>query len=102
MDSKFEATFGCVLDPPQRCAHNPSAPSEPLGPTDWWDVSQVDGWTLPYKVEIDGDCPSAPKTIDCSKLSLDSCPSEEELGKGIGRKSLRLLDQARSSETVAR
>ena len=31
---------------------------DPLGPIDWWDVSQVDGWTLPYKVVVKGDCPA--------------------------------------------
>ena len=47
---------------PKRCAVNPSLPSEHLGSTDWWDVSQVDGWTLPYKVKVVGDCPAAPDT----------------------------------------
>ena len=40
VDSKFEATFGCMPDSPS-CAVNPSLPSEKLGPEDWWDVSQV-------------------------------------------------------------
>ena len=35
-----------------KCAVNPSLPSEQLGVEDWWDVSQVDGWTLPYKVSV--------------------------------------------------
>mmetsp|Transcript_28853 Transcript_28853/g.58058 ORF Transcript_28853/g.58058 Transcript_28853/m.58058 type:complete len:200 (-) Transcript_28853:861-1460(-) len=40
VDSKFEATFGC-LPGTESCEVNPSLPSEKLGPTDWWDVSQV-------------------------------------------------------------
>jgi len=99
VDSKFEATFGCMPGT-KSCAHNPSDPSQPLGPTDWWDVSQVDGWTLPYKVEVLGDCPQAPKTIDCSRLSLSSCPSDEDLGGTTGKTTLRLRDPAGSGETV--
>jgi len=90
VDSKFEATFGC-LPGTANCAHNPSLPTEPLGPTDWWDVSQVDGWTLPYKVEVVGDCPASPKLIDCSRLSLESCPAGEELGGSAGKETLQLL-----------
>ena len=45
VDSKFEATFGCMPGT-DNCAVNPSKPSERLGETDWCDVSQVYGWTL--------------------------------------------------------
>jgi len=98
VDSKFEATFGCMVEA-SKCAHNPSLPSEPLGPTDWWDVSQVDGWTLPYKVEIVGECPGAPAVIDCSSLSLDSCPEDDNLGPS-GTHSLRVHDPDDPSLTV--
>jgi hypothetical protein len=91
IDSKFEATFGCLPGSRQKCAVNPSDPSQSLGPTDWWDVSQVDGWTLPYSVKVVGDCPAAPQTIDCSKLSLDVCPDAEDLGLTGGPESLRLM-----------
>jgi len=80
LDSKFEATFGCLPSASKPCAVNPSDPSMPLGPTDWWDTSQVDGWTLPYKVDVVGDCPQAPSTIDCSRLTLSACPTTEDLG----------------------
>ena len=99
VDSKFEATFGCMTSP-DKCARNPSLPSEALGPTDWWDVSQVDGWTLPYKVEIAGDCPGAPPSIDCSQLSLKSCPETESFGGSVGTLSLRLKDVGGSGDTV--
>jgi len=78
VDSKFEATFGC-LPGTAECAANPSAPWERLTSVDWWDVSQVDGWTLPYKVELLGPC-DAPRVIDCSGLTFDGCPAVEELG----------------------
>jgi hypothetical protein len=104
VDSKFEATFGCTLSDVSKCATNPSSPNpakpDPLGPIDWWDVSQVDGWTLPYKVVVRGDCPSAPKEIDCSNLSLDSCPDKEELGLKSGPTSLKLLDAQGSGAAV--
>jgi len=89
VDSKFEASFGCMPGT-KKCAHNPSAPAEPLGPVDWWDVSQVDGWTLPYRVDVKGAC-DAPKTIDCSGLALSQCPSHETLSE-YGMQSLQVLD----------
>ncbi len=57
-------------------------------------MSQVDGWTLPYRVDVVGDCPQAPSTIDCSQLSLDACPESEDLGLSSGPESLRLLDRS--------
>ncbi|KAL1524819.1 hypothetical protein AB1Y20_019699 [Prymnesium parvum] len=90
VDSKFEATFGCMPDSPN-CAVNPSQPSEKLGPEDWWDVSQVDGWTLPYKVAVEGEC-DAPNLIDCSGLALSECPAEDSLGKAHPHESLQLFD----------
>lgn len=97
IDSKFEATFGCTLSDTSKCATNPSSPDpahpDPVGPIDWWDVSQVDGWTLPYKVEIIGDCPAvSSKVIDCSHLSLDECPAKEDLGLKSGPETLQLVD----------
>ena len=91
IDSKFEATFGCMPNSKTPCAHNPSDPTQPIGPIDWWDVSQVDGWTLPYKVDIVGNCPQSPQQIDCSRLSLDSCPKSEDLGLPSGAETLKLL-----------
>ena len=98
IDSKFEATFGCMPGSKTPCAVNPSDLTQQIGPTDWWDVSQVDGWTLPYKVDIVGECPMAPKQIDCSRLSLHSCPTNEDLGLGGKGESLQLLG---SDGTVA-
>ena len=101
IDSKFEASFGCLPSvKSERCAVNPSLPSEHLGSTDWWDVSQVDGWTLPYKVKVVGDCPAAPDTIDCSRLSLTSCPNKEDLGLKGGPSTLRLFDLNNHSEVT--
>ena len=101
VDSKFEATFGCMPETAAvgGCASNPSAPAQALGPDDWWDVSQVDGWTLPYKVEVVGECDCATKVIDCSRLKLSSCPTSEYLGKAYGNQSLLLTDPG-STATV--
>ena len=101
IDSKFEATFGCLPSVKKdKCAINPSLPSEHIGPIDWWDVSQVDGWTLPYKVKVVGDCPASPEVIDCSRLSLDSCPDEEAMGLKSGPETLRLVNNANKSEVI--
>eukprot|EP00418_Pyrodinium_bahamense_P045718 CAMPEP_0179188074 /NCGR_PEP_ID=MMETSP0796-20121207/93337_1 /TAXON_ID=73915 /ORGANISM="Pyrodinium bahamense, Strain pbaha01" /LENGTH=587 /DNA_ID=CAMNT_0020892163 /DNA_START=42 /DNA_END=1806 /DNA_ORIENTATION=+ len=79
VDTKFEATFGRAGQP---C--NAAVPSE-MGGCDSIDVSLVDGWTLPFKFEVkSGTCTAKEKTvsvIDCSGLTLDKCPSDEDLGK---------------------
>lgn len=68
VDSKFEATWNS-------------------NGVDWWDTSAVDGFTLPYKVEVSGSC-SQP-TIDCSHLTWDSCPHENIAGVGDTDLTLR-------------
>jgi len=80
VDSKFEASFGVNGKP---C--NPQTPggTEMLG-CDYLDISLVDGYTLPLKLEIDGDCRDSLSDalvdeIDCSELSLDACPTQEVL-----------------------
>mmetsp|Transcript_14028 Transcript_14028/g.23243 ORF Transcript_14028/g.23243 Transcript_14028/m.23243 type:complete len:330 (-) Transcript_14028:230-1219(-) len=98
VDSKFEASFGC-LKKASHCAVNPSAPSEQLGHVDWWDVSQVDGWTLPYRVDLFGAC-DAPRTIDCSELALSQCPTSENIGLKYGKQSLQIYDPNDSSRAV--
>jgi len=89
INTLFEPTFGCIAGT-QQCAFNPAAdPSQypncashpsaancpPLGPTDFFDISAVDGFTLPMKVEATGTNCSAPSK-DASMLDLASCPAE--------------------------
>lgn len=68
VDTKFEASFG--------------GPGE----LDWVDMSLVDGWTLPFKFEMQGTCWAAEgnrqveSVVDCSGLSLDECPMSEDVG----------------------
>lgn len=63
VDSKFEATFG---------------DKNTAEPVDWWDTSGVDGYTVPYKLELDEGCPNG-KSLDCSQLALSDCPRDEVL-----------------------
>lgn len=77
-DSKFEATFA-PADAPTR---------------DTVDVSLVDGWTLPFKLETSGgSCTrqgEAFSKLDCSELSLKQCPQSEMInGKAV---SLHAID----------
>eukprot|EP00930_Biecheleria_cincta_P039298 TRINITY_DN27024_c0_g1_i1.p1 TRINITY_DN27024_c0_g1~~TRINITY_DN27024_c0_g1_i1.p1 ORF type:complete len:1010 (-),score=112.64 TRINITY_DN27024_c0_g1_i1:110-3139(-) len=76
VDSKFEATWG-----------------NQQGKVDWWDTSQVDGYTLPYTLQLSEHCKksgaSAPD-IDCSGLTLSSCPVDENLGSAGSQVDLRL------------
>jgi hypothetical protein len=103
IDTLFEATFGCATNPDSSahqsgCAFNPGDPAaqcqefpDPencpsLGFDDSYDVSAVDGYTLPMTIEVTppagtttgGTCsgPHAVTTIDASGLDLASCPSE--------------------------
>lgn len=82
IDTKFEATWGRQGEP---C--NPKDPGEMAG-CDFIDVSLVDGWTLPFKLEIvAGSCTGnaekhVPGPIDCSGLTVDNCPVDEDLGQG--------------------
>lgn len=84
VDTKFEASFGINGQP---C--DPSFPggSKLLG-CDHIDLSLVDGFTLPVKLTIDGDCNSSTpeggriEEIDCSGLTADVCPRAEHLTEG--------------------
>lgn len=89
VNTLFEPTFGCIkgtkqcaFDPAAdatqypNCAKNPSSTTcPPLIATDFYDISAVDGFTLPLKVEATGANCSAPEK-DASMLDLASCPSE--------------------------
>mmetsp|Transcript_42831 Transcript_42831/g.136103 ORF Transcript_42831/g.136103 Transcript_42831/m.136103 type:complete len:393 (+) Transcript_42831:82-1260(+) len=81
IDTKFEATWGRKGAP---C--NPAAPSEMAG-CDFVDISLVDGWTLPFKLEVlSGVCTGKAEqhvsSLDCSGLTVDKCPKDENLGAG--------------------
>lgn len=67
IDSKFEGTFAA-----------PDAPDR-----DTVDMSLVDGFSLPFKFEVNGNCirDGLPfQQMDCSGLSVESCPKAENLG----------------------
>ena len=84
VDSKFEASF---------------APKGAAAST-WYNLSQVDGYTLPFKVvprgvgAENGSC----VTSDCSHLSLDACPGDEDMSgggafPGFAHEDLRIFDK---------
>jgi hypothetical protein len=77
VDSKFEASF---------------APKGSSADT-WYNLSQVDGYTLPFKVVPRGNGAEkgACVTSDCSHLSLDMCPGDEDIS-GYGHQDLRIRD----------
>lgn len=81
VDTKFEATWGRAGQP---C--NAAVPSQMAG-CDSVDMSLVDGWTFPFKLEVvSGTCTGKGETtvsqIDCSGMTLDKCPTNENLGQG--------------------
>jgi len=56
------------------------------GTGDAWDMSLVDGYNLPFKLELAGCEATNPQglpdssVIDCSDLSMSDCPTQENLG----------------------
>merc|ERR1712194_667234 len=49
------------------------------------DMSLVDGYTAPFKLEVDGVCAISGvpfHNMDCSGLSMKSCPTAEHVGRG--------------------
>ncbi|CAK0853345.1 unnamed protein product [Prorocentrum cordatum] len=91
VDTKFEATWGREGEPCD--ASNPAT----MAGCDSVDVSLVDGWTLPFKLEVkSGVCTAAgEKTvsqIDCSGLTLDQCPANEDFGGGNGAVSMQAVN----------
>lgn len=84
VDTKFEATF--------------AAPSSST--LDCLDMSLVDGYTLPFKLETQGSCTRDLQpfnTMDCSGLSLSNCPTEETVAGEL--KDLRAINP-KSGELV--
>ena len=86
VDSKFEATWGCVLADRNSCAVNPSAPSEKLSGDTYWNTSAVDGYTFPFTASVtDNTLPAAIcSPVDCSGLTMDQCPTNDNLSVGVG------------------
>lgn len=79
VDTQFEATFGngqLTCDPARG----------QVGGCDHLDVSLVNGFTLPFSIQALGSCfeddlqVADSKSIDCSRISTDSCPTAERLG----------------------
>ena len=83
IDSKFEATWGCVLPDQKDCALNPSN-GKPLPSLTNWDASAVDGYTFPFSVLVVGDTTNSCQDqsgnqvtqISCGGLQASSCPSD--------------------------
>lgn len=80
MDTKFEATFGEMGLP---C----NTSEQKYEGCDFVDVSVKDGFTVPFQLQIKGDCKGSysrntdkvHQIVDCTKLSVDECPSSETI-----------------------
>ena len=105
VDSKFEATFGCRLADPLQCGHTRQGKSL-YGP-DYFDVSLVDGFTLPYKVEFGGCEPprrhdgKKVKEFDASRLDYyKMCPRFTDPDEAGGRPLDLMLFSPLSGDVV--
>eukprot|EP00466_Bigelowiella_natans_P006530 jgi/Bigna1/88135/estExt_fgenesh1_pg.C_280151 len=78
VDTKFEATWG-----------DRSIPCDPdhgqYKGCDYFDISLVDGFTLPFKLDVIGDCKLPVSSIDCSNISFTGCPIEDlgDIGQNV-------------------
>lgn len=88
INTLFEPTFGCKpglgagqcafnpAAPADACRNNPGADTCPaLESADNFDISAVDGYTLPMRLDVQGNGCNRPST-DASMLDLASCPQE--------------------------
>lgn len=77
IESKFEATFA---DPSSCPITNAGASC-----LTWYNASQVDGYTLPFRIRPHGTGSDHPGCVssDCAQLDLAKCPSQEDLSEGI-------------------
>lgn len=101
IDTKFEATFGHHGKP---C--NTSA--DEYAGCDFVDVSLVDGYTVPFKLIVRGDCTqkytdpidvaTVEEVIDCSALVVSECPISEDLGGKGSSVSLRAVHPSTNEE----
>ncbi len=93
IDSKLEATWGCIEKDPSKCALNPSSDKgERLDGWTWWNGSVVDGYTFPF--EILTRTPGAKcydqrsgsllqdASVRCGGLDPGQCPAAENLSTG--------------------
>jgi chitodextrinase len=115
VDSKFEATFGCINGIASgSCQGNPSGGGAPLGRLDWWNSSAVDGYTLPFRVRVIGNCPVGPQpegpggppggVTSCTSLRFSDCPTNENLssnGQFANLSSVNLILRHPSTNAVA-
>lgn len=83
VDSKLEATWGCTLS--SGCGTTPQGNT--IGDT-YWNMSAVDGYTLPFTASITGntitDTGAPCEAANCSSLAFSQCPTSIDLSVGQG------------------
>jgi hypothetical protein len=76
-DTLVEFTWGCAYPDP---GHNPLCQHQK--PDTYYDISLVDGYSLPVKITQPGIETVSCKNVDCSGLIMDACPKTEDLSHG--------------------
>jgi len=90
IDTKFEASWGCLYAQQNKAACATTAQGDTATYQDWWDGSAVDGWTLPFSILVDdgsrvdgwrSDVKAAGcGSVVCAKLVAETlCPQDEFL-----------------------
>jgi len=93
IDTKFEAIFGVKGESCNTAAQEFSG-------CDFVDVSVKDGYTVPFELEIKGDCRGSSaagtekihQVVACAHLSPENCPVHEDLGEAGSDLDLRAVN----------
>lgn len=75
VSSKFEFTTGCI--PNSTCNKNPSKPTENLSSKDFYDISNVDGYNMPMRIDVENSTGICNFQSMESLVDLWSCPQED-------------------------
>lgn len=79
VDSKIEATWGCDLAE-KDCGKTPQGKT--LKGATFWNASAVDGYTLPFQIEVGKGGGAGCEPVNCNELWQGQCPSVENLSTG--------------------
>jgi hypothetical protein len=99
IESKLEVTWADPIACP--------ASGAPADCVTWYNASQVDGYTLPFRIVPNGPGADEPGCVvsDCGALDLAECPSDEDLSEGgaypeLAHVDLRVFDPRDPSRVI--
>jgi Thaumatin family. len=89
VDSKIEATWGCDL-PEAQCGRTPQGKT--LKGATFWNASAVDGYTLPFQIEVGAGGGAGCEPVNCNETYQGQCPTDENLSTDGKYPDLKSVD----------